>query len=631
MKIRYFLFCLILAICAVFCSVVPVSAAAGDGAYTEKPVIIIDPGHGGMDGGTTAGIRYEKTYNLIIAQYLRDALEEHGGFEVYLTREDDDTDIKFLPRALYIVDYNADLLLSLHCNSSDIPSASGVLAITSVIEKYSAFALGESILSNIAEAVEIRNRGVETRYDTGDSLGVYYWNSEKNWDMPGASYLQTVSDYFSMNTWSSKFGVPSLIIEHGYLSNSGDREIIDKDENLKKIVEAEAQALIEYYYGHSHVFTEEKVVDFPSNCSMNGTKSYHCTVCGLKAETEALPAAPDAHYYRQSASRLATCEEDGYIEYTCQISFNLNDKGYTTPVHTYTETLAKKGHAYRVTEDTQAGHGVDGRHVEYCGNCGDTIVTITPGEPHTYEKTDEVPAACTVNGSITYTCSICGDQYSEEIPAVGHINDENGVCTVCGFQQNAPEPDTEPAENTAETETEQDTTCPHQYETVSYTAPTCEAEGIRVEICSLCGEEKTTGEAALGHDYLTSIDTPAGCEKDGYYRARCLRCGKERIENRPATGHHYVTEAESDTEIVKVCTVCGAKVTETKEQRNLSDALKNPLFIGVCGIVFIQAVLLTAVGIHRNTVHKTERKGNNAIDELDESNESPDDEPPLEE
>ncbi|MBQ2120442.1 MAG: hypothetical protein II197_05745, partial [Peptococcaceae bacterium] len=46
------------------------------------------------------------------------------------------------------------------------------------------------------------------------------------------------SDYFSINTWGSKFGVPSLIVEHGYLSNSGDRALMDQDETLRKIAEA---------------------------------------------------------------------------------------------------------------------------------------------------------------------------------------------------------------------------------------------------------------------------------------------------------------------------------------------------------------------------------------------------------
>ncbi len=408
----------------------PISVFADED--TEKPVIIIDPGHGGIDGGTTVGIRTEKVYNLLMSLYLKEELLSHGGFEVVLTREDD-TYLKYLPRALPIITYHGDLLLSLHCNSSSYTSVNGAEAITSLIEPYSAYTLGSSILAKINEKTGIVNRGVKTREDTGDKLGIYFWDKEKNWDIPGASHLKTVSDYYSMNTWASKFGVPSLIIEHGYLSNSGDRALIDQDETLRSMAKAEAEALIAYYYGHTHTYTAEKVVDFPSSCSLNGTKSYHCTVCGIKKDTEPLPPAPDSHLYRQSASMKATCTEDGFIEYTCQISFNLNDKGYSTPVHTHREVLPKQGHAYEIVSDTSAGHGTDGEHKEVCKNCGDTIITISQGDPHRYEITEEHPADCTSDGRITYTCGDCGHSYTEEIPAKGHQSIGTGICAVCGL------------------------------------------------------------------------------------------------------------------------------------------------------------------------------------------------------
>ncbi len=537
-------------------------AASGD---SERPVIIIDPGHGGADGGTTAGYRYEKTYNLIIAQHLRDLLLDHGGFEVYMTREED-IYLKFLPRALNIVEHNADLLLSLHCNSSTVDYANGALVITSRLDDYAAFALGEDILTRISEATGLRNKGVETHKDTGDSLGVYYWDSEKNWDMPGASYLKTISDYFSMTTWSSKFGIPSLIIEHGYLSNPGDRDIIDKNENLLKLAEAEAAALIDYYYGHTHTYTAEKVVDFPSNCSMNGTMSYHCTVCGIKKDTEPLPAAPDAHFYRQSASMLATCGTDGFIEYVCQISFNLNDKGYTTPVHTQREILPKKEHRYQTAY--------------------------------------EIPPSCTETGRADYCCDNCGDTYSETTPATGHSLNEGGGCVVCGMG----------LETTAlETETETATPaspddCLHAFEVHSRTAATCEEAGVISSVCTLCGEEKTETTAAVGHDLIVSTDTPAECTKDGYYRARCHRCGEETMETRTALGHDYVpADDERGGEIPMECSRCGDRTTHTVERRSIADLLTHPLFLVITGIVLLQAALLTGLSLHRRWMHKSKR------------------------
>ena len=238
----FLLFSLIL--CLFVCLSFSVSAETA-----EKPVIILDPGHGGIDGGTNLGIRNEKTYNLIISQYLREELLAHGGFEVILTREDDDLFQKFYPRAIYIVKHDADLLLSIHCNSSTYDYVNGMEAFVSLIDRYAAYDLSNLLLSKVCEVTGMRNRGIFTREDTGDSLGVYYWDSEKNWDMPGASHLGKVSDYFSILSWASKFGTPSLILEHGYLSNSSDRALMDQDEVLRSIAKAEAEALIEYYYG----------------------------------------------------------------------------------------------------------------------------------------------------------------------------------------------------------------------------------------------------------------------------------------------------------------------------------------------------------------------------------------------
>ena len=55
---------------------------------TTKPVIILDPGHGGMDGGAVANGITEKDLNLAIAHKVREFCTLFG-FEVRMTREED--------------------------------------------------------------------------------------------------------------------------------------------------------------------------------------------------------------------------------------------------------------------------------------------------------------------------------------------------------------------------------------------------------------------------------------------------------------------------------------------------------------------------------------------------------------
>ena len=77
------------------------ASAADDGRIT----VCLDPGHGGIDGGSDAGSvkggKTEADYNLTIALYLRDALNADGRFNVVMTREDD-VYLKYLPRALVL-------------------------------------------------------------------------------------------------------------------------------------------------------------------------------------------------------------------------------------------------------------------------------------------------------------------------------------------------------------------------------------------------------------------------------------------------------------------------------------------------------------------------------------------------
>ncbi|MGA1025908.1 MAG: N-acetylmuramoyl-L-alanine amidase, partial [Lutimaribacter sp.] len=84
----------------------------GDGPV----VVVLDPGHGGIDPGAQRGGESEKNLMLAFARELRDTLRRVGGFEVVLTREDD----RFvsLERRIAIAHQaRAHLFLSLHADA----------------------------------------------------------------------------------------------------------------------------------------------------------------------------------------------------------------------------------------------------------------------------------------------------------------------------------------------------------------------------------------------------------------------------------------------------------------------------------------------------------------------------------
>ena len=81
-----------------------------------KPVVVLDPGHGGVDSGakSPAGIA-EKDVVLGFAKILKAKLEATGRYEIHVTREDD----TFLPlreRVVFAQKKGAGLFLSIHAD-----------------------------------------------------------------------------------------------------------------------------------------------------------------------------------------------------------------------------------------------------------------------------------------------------------------------------------------------------------------------------------------------------------------------------------------------------------------------------------------------------------------------------------
>ena len=93
-----------------------------------QPIVLIDPGHGGEDGGavTASGVR-EKDLTLAFAEELRDLLVERGRVRVALTRDRDLT-VNLDQRPQIARAIGADLFVSVHMDSAPNPNAVGALA-----------------------------------------------------------------------------------------------------------------------------------------------------------------------------------------------------------------------------------------------------------------------------------------------------------------------------------------------------------------------------------------------------------------------------------------------------------------------------------------------------------------------
>ncbi|MCW8843022.1 MAG: N-acetylmuramoyl-L-alanine amidase [Rhodobacteraceae bacterium] len=92
-------------------------------------VVVIDPGHGGIDPGAERDDVNEKTLMLRFGRELRDTLRRTGAFEVVLTR-DEDVFVSLERRVSIAHDVGADIFISLHADALSEGHATGATVYT---------------------------------------------------------------------------------------------------------------------------------------------------------------------------------------------------------------------------------------------------------------------------------------------------------------------------------------------------------------------------------------------------------------------------------------------------------------------------------------------------------------------
>lgn len=194
-------------------------------------VIVIDAGHGGHDPGSEAVTgAYEKDCNLEIALAMKEELGKYKGVKVYLTRADDEW-LTNTGRAMVAAAMKADFLISIHNNSGSATN-SGCIGYRSLNGYYSE-ATNEmcSLITDNLAALGLHNGGVQTREST----------------------QYAGEDYYTLIGEGVRAGIPSVIIEHCFLSNPEDAALLTNEdktvnkETAKKMGIADANAVVTYF------------------------------------------------------------------------------------------------------------------------------------------------------------------------------------------------------------------------------------------------------------------------------------------------------------------------------------------------------------------------------------------------
>ena len=215
-----------------------------------RPIVLIDPGHGGKDPGAAgvSGSTQEKGLTLAMARELADLLEQRGRVRVALTREDDRY-LTLEQRAAIARRLQAGLFLSLHMDSAPNPLAKGatVYSLSDVAssEEAARFARAENAVdgalsSEEDDSVRALLADIALREQMEDSAGLAERLLRR---AAGRVELRPRPHQFATFHVLRRAETPAVLIEAGYISNVDDEAMLQTKEGRAPLVLALAQAV----------------------------------------------------------------------------------------------------------------------------------------------------------------------------------------------------------------------------------------------------------------------------------------------------------------------------------------------------------------------------------------------------
>jgi N-acetylmuramoyl-L-alanine amidase len=210
-----------------------------------RPLVVLDPGHGGRDPGASSPVAKgkEKDVTLAIAGAIRDALAQSGRVRVAMTREDDRflvlRDRYEIARAM-----GAELFISIHADAApanDDAHGATIYTLSEVASDRQAALLAEQ--QNASDRIA----GAQLSPDAGVNriLIDLAQRASMNVSADFAALLKReASAFFPFRPEYHRFAslavlkapdVPSILFETGYLTNAADSAYIESPEGRRQI------------------------------------------------------------------------------------------------------------------------------------------------------------------------------------------------------------------------------------------------------------------------------------------------------------------------------------------------------------------------------------------------------------
>lgn len=221
-----------------------------------KAVIVLDPGHGGVDPGAlgVSGI-YEKHITLAMARELKTQLERSGRYKVHLTR-DRDIFIRLRERVAIARQYGADLFISLHADSVNNPQLAGL----------SVYTLSQTASDSEAQSLADKENkadllaGIDLSHESADVANILIDLAQRETMNRSAGFAGGVVDELGRDTTllgnTHRFAgfavlkapdVPSILVELGYLSNPDEERKLRQPDYRAKLAKGIARAVDRHF------------------------------------------------------------------------------------------------------------------------------------------------------------------------------------------------------------------------------------------------------------------------------------------------------------------------------------------------------------------------------------------------
>jgi N-acetylmuramoyl-L-alanine amidase len=218
-----------------------------------RPVVVIDPGHGGVDNGTQASGETEKNLVLGFALALRDRIEQGGKYRVVMTRADD-TFIPLADRVRIARNQSAALFVSIHADALPRHEGDAQGATIYTLSDRGSDAEAERLAEaeNKADAIG----GVNLTEEPVEVADILIDLAQRETRAFSHRFARTLMGEMKNTVRMHKHplksagfkvlkapDVPSVLIELGYVSNKGDLEHLVSEKWRSRTVGSMAQAI----------------------------------------------------------------------------------------------------------------------------------------------------------------------------------------------------------------------------------------------------------------------------------------------------------------------------------------------------------------------------------------------------